>query len=159
MILDVRFEPDLGKVVLANIGALGKELPKAVNKGLSRVAMGVHRAAFDWLSGPGAKASNVPGGGFPVPVRTGHLRRSLDWVAPGKTKSGNGDTFTAGPDEVIIYNSASYALAVHDGKGSSRPYGPRAFLDKAFEEFLQSGKALAISEDEVQKAIDAKGLG
>lgn len=146
------------KIVLSGLRELAVDLPRIAQGTVRRIAAGVYRRASDWLGGAGAKASNVPSGGYPVPVRTKHLLGSLGWVAPGASKSSNGLTFAAGPMEAIVYDSALYAWTVHEGRGSSAKFGRRPFLEDAFKDFNASGKIVAIAEAEVKKAIAAKGL-
>jgi hypothetical protein len=119
------------ELVVKGLWRLGSGIPDAITEGLTKSAKAIHRSAFEYLSGPGAKKSNVPGGGYPVPIRTGHLRRLLDFVPPGKSKSKTGKTFTAGPMEAVVFNSAEYASAIHDGAGSSKKFGRRPYLDDA----------------------------
>jgi hypothetical protein len=93
-------------------------------------------------------------GGYPVPVRSGNLKRLLDFLDPGQSK----DSFTAGPMEVIVYDSAQYASVIHQGTGSSAKFGKRAFLDDALAKFNQ-GDAIAITlETELNTEIQKRGL-
>lgn len=128
------------KVLMADL----KNMPSAVNHGMRRAMIrlgrGVFRSAFDWLSG-----SRADTGGFPVPAKTGHLRRSLNWLQPGQSKSSRDGIITAGPDEVVVYDSAAYAESIARGLGSSEKFGPRDYLARALEEF--SGRP-------VEKIID-----
>jgi len=97
-------------------------------------------------------------GGYPVPVRTGNLKRLLDFVDPGQSKSGGGSSFTAGHMEAIVYDSAEYASVIHQGTGSSAKFGKRAFIDDALAKFNQgNGIAVAI-EQELQVEIQKRGL-
>lgn len=165
------------KVIIEGLNKLTKELPSAVQKGLERAAIGIHREAYAFLSGAGAKGTtsgtatgkgkikgqkwtpqNISGGGYPVPVRTGWLRRSLNWLKPGESKTGEAGIFRAGLNEVVIYNSAAYANVIHEGRGSSAKFGPRRFLTDALKRFNQGDKIKAIMEDEIQKARAKAGL-
>lgn len=76
-------------------------------------------------SGMGARP-----GSYPVPTCTGHLRRSEGFVDPGRSVSSNGKNFSAGPHEVILFNSARYARVIHSPRRgeSSYRYGDRAFM-------------------------------
>lgn len=157
--ISVRIEGD--KVLIAGLNQLAAELPRAIDRGLVNVAKGIHRDAFDFLSGAGSKVSTRRGayaGGYPVPVRTGHLRRSLAWLRPGASKTGDAGTFIAGEHEVVIYDSALYANVIHEGKGSSAKYGRRPYLQNALEKFNQGNRIAATIEEEIQKEID-KRLG
>jgi len=129
-------------------------MPGAIKRGLRRIAAGIHAIAYQWLSGPGAKKSYVSGGGYPVPVRTGHLRRMLDWLAPGDSKSGDIGAFTAGDDEVVIFDSASYAPAIFLGRGSSDKFGPRDALRDALDYFNHGGQIQQILGEEIRKEIN-----
>ena len=76
----------------------------AVRRGLVEVLKRVDKAAVENLSGKGAP------GGFPVPVRTGHLRRSQDFRLIGAA-------------EGIVFNTAAYAAPIHDGRQTIRAAG------------------------------------
>ena len=156
--LDINVKVEGQKVVINNLQAFAKEIPLAIDRSLNRVAKGIHREGYDFLSGAGAKASDVAAGEYPVPVRTGHLRRSLDWLKPGTSKTGDVGTFTAGSHEVIVYNSAIYANAIHEGKFSSQKHGPRRFLADALEKFNQGDRIKNTIEEEIQKEIDKRRL-
>lgn len=155
--LQVRIEGD--KVLIAGLNQLAAELPRAIDRALVKVAKGIHKDAFDFLSGAGSKVSTKRGayaGGYPVPVRTGHLRRSLDWLRPGAAKTGDASTFIAGEHEVVIYDSALYANAIHEGKGSSAKFGRRPYLTNALEKFNQGNRIKATIEAEIQAEIDKR---
>ena len=148
--IQVKIEGD--KVVIDGLRNLAASVPQAIAAGLFRAAMGVHREAFAKLSGPGLAESGVPGGAYPVPVRTGWLRRMLDFVPPGASKSSGGLTFTAGALEAIVYNAAAYASVIHEGTHSSSKHGKRPFLTDGLQAFGDA-KIKDIMEDEIQKAI------
>jgi hypothetical protein len=156
--LSVRADIQGDKVVIQGLSYFAGRFPAAVERGLSRVGKGVFRVAHGYLSGPGAKASSVSPGGYPVPVRTGHLRRLLGWLKPGQSKTAEGLTFTAGKMEIVVFNSAEYARPVHEGKGSSSDYGQRAFLVDGFRRFNGSGRSAEILEEEVGKEIGRAGF-
>jgi len=149
--LDISVKISGDKVVINGLKRFGDRVPGAVRRGLTASAKDIFSEAQKWLSGPGAKKSNIPGGGYPVPVRTGHLRRSLNWLAPGRTKSVEGETFTAGHLEAVIYNSAAYAEDISEGYGSSRKHGKRPFLHDAFTSFNKGNKLKANIEKEIKK--------
>ena len=73
-----------------------------------RLAGDIFKKAFANLSGqkiPKKDWRNSPlAGSFPVPVRTGNLRRSLDMIKPG----GCGK-YDVGHGEAYVLNSAAYA--------------------------------------------------
>jgi hypothetical protein len=135
IVLSVRIEGATNvKISLDKVGA---SLPAALNRGLSKVAVGIYREAFDRLSGSGSKESRKRGvkgssaGSYPVPVVTNNLRSRLDWLKPGESKSGAAGTFTAGDNEVVIFDSAAYADPIHEGTYSSSKFGKRPFLTDA----------------------------
>ena len=162
------------KVVLGNLLGLAADYPLAIQRGLSKSVKGIHRLAFGFLSGAGSKgtyvtskggnrywkrrATPIPGGGYPVPVRTGNLRRLLDFVEPGTSKNSNGQTFTADPMSAIIYNAAEYSRVVHAGLGSSAKFGPRQYLYDALEQFNQGDRIAENITEEIAVDITKRGL-
>jgi hypothetical protein len=157
-LLDLKVTIENDKVVIQGLQDLAREMPQAIKRGLRRSAAGIYAIAFQWLSGPGAQKSGIPGGDYPVPVRTGHLRRSLDWLAPGQSKSGDVGTFKAGDDEVVIFDSALYAPAVFLGRGSSAKFGPRDALKDALDYFNHGGQIQQMIGEEIRKEINKQGL-
>lgn len=149
--LNIKVRVSNDKIVINGLKGFIDKAPGAVKRGLATSALGVFKEAFKWLSGAGAKKSSVAAGGYPVPVRTGHLRRMLAWLKPGATKSVDGQSFTAGPFESVVYNSAEYAEVIHEGKGSSAKYGPRRYIEDAFETFNQGGKIKRNIETEINR--------
>lgn len=150
--LEVKVTGD--RIVISNLQGIAGDMPQAIQRAVSRIAKGVHREAFHWLSG----AAGAPGG-YPVPVRTGHLRRMLNWLQPGQSKTDTGGaTFSAATNEAVVYDSAVYADWIHEGKGSSAKFGPRQFLYDALERFNVGDQAKRILEEEVQKDIDKRGM-
>jgi len=139
------------KIAISGLTSFINKAPAAVKRGLTASALGVFREAFRWLSGSGAKKSNIAAGGYPVPVRTGHLRRMLAWLKPGETKSADGQSFTAGPFESVVYDSAEYADVIHEGKGSSAKYGPRRYIDDALETFNRGDRIKRNIESEINR--------
>lgn len=162
------------KVVLGDLLGLASDYPQAIQRGLSRGIKGIHRLAYDYLSGAGSKGtyvtskggnkywkrrvSQIPGGGYPVPVRTGNLRRLEDFVEPGRSKTSNGQTFTAGPMEAIAFNSAEYARPIHAGTGSSAKFGPRPYLVDALDQFNQGNRIAENIAEEIAVDIQKRGL-
>lgn len=169
--LDISLTIEGDKAIIEGLNKLSKDLHPAAMRGLQKSAIGIYGEAHKFLSGAGAKGiskevtsrtgkkylkwekQSVPAGGYPVPVRTGWLRRSLAWLKSGESKTGEAGTFTAGPDEVVIYNPAAYAHAIHEGRGSSAKFGPRPFLTDAFKKFNEGDRILKNVEDEIRKAI------
>lgn len=146
------------KAVIQGLGRLRREMPDAIRSGLSRAIQGMHREAYDWLSGAGAQASNVGAGGYPVPIRTGHLRRSLDFLPPSSRRTSEGHIWETGPLEAMLYNSAIYAAAIFAGTGSSAKFGARPVLADALKAFeRRSGIAKAI-EKEIAAVIQKRGM-
>lgn len=156
--LDITVTIEGQKVVIAGLDKLATGLQGAASRGLERAAIGIHRSAHGFLSGAGAKKSNVSSGGYPVPVRTGHLRRSLNWLKPGESKTGPAGTFTAGQNEVVIFDSAEYANVIHEGLGSSAKFGPRRYLTDALEQFSAGDRIKRTIEEEIEKEILKAGL-
>jgi hypothetical protein len=152
------------RIILYGLQQLALDMPKTIERGLKKVVRGVHRVAMDFLNGPGSFSApttgkrkvkvTLPGGGYPVPVRTGNLKRLLDFLDPGKSKGG----FSAGPLEALVYNSAEYARVIHDGRGSSAKYGPREYLTDALARFNQGSAIAAVLGNEVQADIAKRGL-
>lgn len=159
--LDISISIQGDKVLIAGLDKLAHDgIPRAIDRGLNRIAKGIHRSAYDFLSGPGSKQSIKKGGayagGYPVPVRTGNLRRLLDWLKPGESKTGPAGTFTAGAHEVVIYDSAEYANVIHEGTGSSAKFGRRPYLTGALDFFNQGDRIKKTVEEEIQKEIDRR---
>jgi hypothetical protein len=177
--LDIRVEIKGERVVIDGLDRVAGRIPGAVNRGLERVAKGVHREAMALLSGPGRSpmrirdATDEKGnivrrktrlrgqsdwlgakpGSYPVPVISGHLRQQLDWLKPGETKSGAVGTFTAGFNEAIVFDSAEYAVTVHEGKFSNEVHGPRPYLTDALERFNSGGRIAGILNEEINREM------
>lgn len=92
----------------------------AVHKALQRVVIEVNREQVANLSGSGAGEA----GSYPIPVRTGNLRRSADWGFLDEQTA----FVTAGGAQ------APYAFQVHEGLGTSSRYGRRPFQDRAAQD-------------------------
>jgi hypothetical protein len=170
------------RVVIEGLQQIAAEMPKAVGRGLSEIVMTVHRIALQWLSGPGRSQMapitrhktlkdldrpNTRGqfddlgarpGSYPVPVITGNLRRLLDWIGPNKSKAGNGASFTTGPMEAMLYDSAEYSSVIHGGTGSSAKFGPRAFIDDSFDSFNAGAGPVTVLDRHIQEEIDKRNL-
>lgn len=134
------------KIYLDAINRHPEAAYRAVSRGMETAGRGVFAEAFRWLSGPRAAT-----GGFPVPVKTGHLRRLLAWLKPGESKSEGGDTVSAGELETVVYNSAAYADAIAKGLGSSAKFGPRDYLAKGLEDFNRGDGIAGAINDELAK--------
>ena len=107
---------------VSNAGALARTYRARIQKwngalrrGLRDIGVMVENEASRNLSGSGEP------GAYPVPIRTGHLRRSMG--------------MKVGDREVAVFNSAEYANAIHRG---FTPYGNRnAKLSYTGRPFLQ----------------------
>lgn len=141
------------RAVIEDTDRIERNYPEAMVRGMSRIIVGVNREAVKNLSGPGAKKSKTAAGGYPVPVRIGHLRRSENFVLPGKTKTSNGLSFSAGRFGGIVYNTAEYSRVIHEGRGSSRKYGKRAYISDAVLKYDEGGKMIRVLDEEVSKDL------
>jgi len=171
--LDVRIEG--AAAIIQGLNRLAADgVPRAIDRGLVRIGAGVYGEVLYWLSGGGGASkktrtdyagfTNKSGkevmfrsyqgaGGYPVPKRTGHLSQQLDWLKPGESKSGDVGAFTAGKNEVVIYNPSLYANAIHEGKGSSAKFGPRRYMTDGLERFNAGDAMKRIMEEEISKVI------
>jgi hypothetical protein len=166
--LNIRATMKGDKVLIEGLANLRqKEVPDALDRGLTTSIEEAYNEAFKLLSGPGRKKvrlrdrksykfqdgnverrikrkarqrgqSDMLGarpGSYPVPVESGHLRRSLDFVPPGRSKTAGGQTFRAGRGEAVLFDSAEYSGVILDPKPgeSSHQYGPRPFLTDGLE--------------------------
>jgi len=119
--------------VAARIQAKLRALDSAVGRGLRKVAATVEREQIKRLGG----AAKTPGV-YPVPARTGHLRRETFFELVSSRFA-------------LVGNTATYALAVHEGLGSSRKFGSRPFLEDAVNA-VDSTEIMAV---EIRKALEA----
>jgi hypothetical protein len=161
--LDLNITIDGDKIVINNLERIADELPEAVNRGLTTIGAGIFDRARAWLSGTGAKGTTknrkwtpqqIDPGGYPVPVRTGWLRQSLNWLHPGESMSGDAGSFTAGPFETVIFDSALYARVIREGTGSSAKYGARDYLTDGFTAFSSEVGVTTPIEQEIAKLIN-----
>ncbi len=147
--LDIQIKVEGDKVLIEGLDKFASGgLQEAITRSLARIGKGIHREAFDFLSG-----TAIPAGNYPVPVVAGNLRRLLDWLAPGQSKSSGGMTFVAGLNETVIYDSAEYARTIREGRGSSEKYGARDYLTDAFNKFNEGGRVKKILEEEMGKEL------
>lgn len=91
---------------LARIKNHEKAMEKGFDKGLGRWAVAANLASKRLLSGSGKDAPSA----YPVPVRTGFLRKAQDYILPNQKKGG----IKAGKHEAILVNGAEYAVYIHD---------------------------------------------
>lgn len=181
MNITLKLEGD--KIVIENLNAMPGKALKMAGKGLGIVAKGVHRDAMDFLNGAGGDNRNTrigkrqikkegirdgfakksgesvkfrlwkDSGGYPVPVRTGNLKRLLDFLEPGETFSNDRGSFTAGKTEVVVFDSARYARVIHEGTGSSAKFGRRPFLHDALQKFNAGDNIVHIVTREIEKGL------
>jgi hypothetical protein len=176
--LDIHVTIEGDKAVIKGLEHLSANLAPACRKALIRSAVGVFNASFKLLSGPGAMGKtsgtafrdsltgkwkirqqkwtrqDIPAGGYPVPVRKRKLSSSLDWLKPEESKTHPAGTFTAGENEVVIYNAAVYANVIHEGKHTSAKHGPRRYLTDALEKFNQGDRIKRLIEEEIRQVIE-----
>jgi len=158
------------KLVIENLNAMPGKVQRLAGKGLKLVARGVHSNAMDYLNGPGSKGeyittktgktrwqkrkTPIPAGGYPpVPVRTGNLKRLLDFLDPGETFSNDKGSFTAGKTEIVVFDSARYARVIHEGLGSSAKFGKRPYLHDALQKFNAGDNIVHIVTREIEKGL------
>jgi len=178
--LNVQVQGD--KVIIDGLRNFAIAAPLAVQRGLKKAVRGVHREAMEFLNGSGGvgKKSQIVGpsrgfvkksgesvnfkqqfsgaGAYPVPVRTGNLKRLLDFVDPGQSITSNGKTFSAANMEAVVFDSAQYASVIHQGTGSSAKFGKRAYLDDALANFNQGDGIAKTIETEMMAEIAKRGL-
>lgn len=112
------------------LNGLDPRIGKVFQSETRRWVLAAHRASLKNLSGAGLKSSKAPGGAYPVPVRTGHLRRSEGYVLPGLSKHG----LSAGAVSGLLVNTAVYASNVHEGTHRHEGFGARPFQQDAVDE-------------------------
>lgn len=139
MILSVNAKGD--GFVIDFLDSFDERTARGARRAVQRITTSVFRHASAFLAGHHKAAS----GGYPVPSRTGHLRRQLNFVANGKSKDG----FKAGDMEGIIYNSAIYAPVIALGTGSSQKFGERQFLKSGLERFMSEENVEAVFIEEI----------
>jgi len=171
--IDIRVTIEGDKVIIAGLHGLSSELRPAISSGLSRIAEGAFDEAYRWLSGPGSlyetrtsktgktyrrKVGDFLPGQYPVPVRTGWLRRMLYWLKPGTTKTHGDITITTGTLEAIVGNAAAYAETISEGKGTSARHGRRPYIEDGLKRFNAGNKMQHTIEYEIGKTLKEKGL-
>jgi len=124
--IEIRIHKKGFKEVEKKLQKIPAEVQKGLSLGLKQWVIKAHRAALSLLSGSGSDAP----GNYPVPVRTGHLRRSEDYILPGYSKHGE----SAGKLEGMLINTSNYAHIIHEGNGMQARHGARPWQVDAFEE-------------------------
>jgi len=124
--IEIRIHKKGFKEVEKKLQTIPKKINPALRVALRQWVIKAHRAALSLLSGSGSDAP----GSYPVPVRTGNLRRLESYVLPGFTKHGE----TAGKFEGMLINTSNYAHAIHEGNGMHARHGARPWQVDAFEE-------------------------
>lgn len=133
-----------GTSAIKALDGLSASLKKrCIERIATRVGKDVFKRAFELLSG----ARTDPPGSYPVPVRTGNLRRYLWALFPGERAGSIKGKYDVGPGTAYVGDSADYAQAIHDG---------RPFLTDAADEVL--GRAVAIGEEVLAEEVGAYGL-
>ncbi|WP_167631564.1 hypothetical protein [Mariprofundus ferrooxydans] len=125
--------------IISRINRLAELFPKALDKGLGKWVLRANRLAKYYLSGEGGtgvwERHNI--GGYPVPVRTGHLRRLQNYILPGRSKSGVSMRHGQG----ALIDTAAYAESVSEGTGTHSRYGKRRFQVDAIQNSHEAGIA------------------
>ncbi len=170
LVLTATVEND--KIILNGLQNIAHEMPSAIGRGFNRIGPGIFAEAYKRLSGPGSgfhfaarkeelgghksgwRKKNDNAGAYPVPVRVGNLRRLLGWVGPGESKASGDLSFTAGPLELVLYDSAAYATSIFRGKDSSKAYGERDAIKDGMADFGGVDKMAQVIDEEIQKEID-----
>ena len=125
---------------LSALNGLSTDLKGRAVSGIVReVAVGTFKKAFENLSGDHA----APPGSWPVPVRSGNLRRELWVLFPGEKNARYG----AGFDEAYIGDGAEYSDEIHKG---------RPFLYSALEDMIS--RAPNMARDFMDKEVRLRGL-
>ena len=163
------------KVILEGLEGFSEDIrTKAIPAALREIASGTAREAIRFLSGPkrGFKTVKAKGsgrqravpqktelaGGYPVPRLSGNLRRLMRWLGPNRTTESEGLSFTTGPMDAVIFNSAGYASVIHEGMGTSAKYGERRYIDDAFEVFNQGDKAIGLITEKIAEVKSKRGF-
>lgn len=108
----------------ARMSKRAKAMPKALDKGLGKWAVMAHREAVDHLLNAPEDAAV---GSYPVRTVTGWLRKSEDYILPGRSKHG----IQARQGEAYLVNTALYATNIHDD---------RPFIKDAIENTRSAGR-------------------
>ena len=129
-------QTNAGKVA-AIYAARAARWSMALGRAMLRALTAVEGKAIDLLSGSGAPFT------YPIPVRSGHLRRSMGSKLVSQTTG-------------LIFNTASYALPIHEGK-VGRGYGRKGIRNVARRPFAEDALRLAkpgeMIFDDMSKAL------
>lgn len=143
------------KIVLRGLRGLQRDMPKALQRTLTRAAIGTHRESQDLIQG----APSSPPGSYPgVPVRSADLLNKLRWLRPNDTHTSDGFTFETGPLESGVYDFSGHAASIHEGYGSSAKFGARPFLTDGFERFNRGDRLAKIAAEEIEAEARKKGF-
>lgn len=132
-----------GTQVAAVYRRIRATLDASLDRGMTMALLAVERAQVKNLSGGGAPFS------YPVPVRTGNLRRSA-----GHSR----ESLTSG----YVFNTAAYAGAVHSGHVSEwTGRGEHRTVDRTARPFLtdavEQSKPSMIVQAEISKGLMQAG--
>ena len=147
---------------LAALTGLRRDLAgEVINNVVGRLAKNVFKKAFDNLSGPRIPKKqwrkSPLAGSYPVPVRTGHLRRSLYMIGVGGLKQGDGGgKYVVATGEAYVGDSAKYAGDIENPSAFGRRGNKRPFLTDPAREYL--GLAPRFAEEELEKVVKKHGL-
>ena len=143
--IGVAVRQDASKALRALDGLSSAMRGYAVSGIVREIATGTFKQAFENLSGD----RTAPKGSWPVPVRIGHLRRSLWALLPGGEKAGGGISgkYGVGFSEAYVGDSAEYAEKIHE---------ERPFLYAALDD--QMSKAPGIARAFMDKEVRLRGL-
>lgn len=94
----MKFSSNAAQVVKGIVNR-AKGTRNALRAGLLKVAVSLNEKQIENLSGSGSD----PAGSYPVPVRSGHLRRSAEIVVK--------------ETEAYVMNTAQYAAKIHKNNG------------------------------------------
>jgi len=100
--------------IAKRIKARAARLPGALRSGIRTLLSRIDRAQVENLAG----SKEAAPGSYPVPNRTGDLMRGHGFKRTGAASG-------------MVFNTSGHAFAVHEGRGSSAPYGRRPFLEDA----------------------------
>lgn len=133
------------KQFIRRMKVLEKSMRKALDRGLIKWTLKANKQSKKNLSGQGGRGINAKRnvGGYPVPVRSGDLRRADDYVLPGRSNSG----IVARSGEAFLFNTEIYANKIHN----EHPFEKDA-VD------MTRGEGIKAMTDELRKSLMAGAL-